>query len=115
MSNSYFSGNKAADVAMTKIQTSQTSSTSSSMAAPSQSGAAKAALTPQEHIDSFMQLEEQEKLIIKSECELITATRVIKGRFELTNKYVYFFDTFSSFYYELGSANDSNDNINMYG
>jgi hypothetical protein len=57
---------------------------------------------------AFSQLEEKEKLLIQSECELITATRVIKGRFELTNKHMYFFDTFSPFYYEH-SLNDSNN------
>ena len=68
---------------------------------------------PQEHIDLFAKLEEKEKLLIKAECELITVTRVIKGRFELTNKYIYFFDTFSSFYCEqTSSANDSNEAVN---
>lgn len=67
--------------------------------------------TPQEHYEAFPQLEEKEKLIIRSECELITVTRVIKGRFELTNKYIYFFDTFSPFYYKEQSDNDSYDNI----
>lgn len=32
-----------------------------------------------------------------------------KGRFELTNKYIYFFDTFSPFYHEH-SLNDSSSN-----
>ena len=63
---------------------------------------------PQEY-EAFLQLEEKEKLIIRNECELITVTRVIKGRFELTNKYIYFFDTYSSFYFEQG-LNESNDN-----
>ena len=63
----------------------------------------------QEYYEAFLQLEEKEKLIIRSECELITVTRVIKGRFELTNKYIYFFDTYSSFYFENQSSfNDSN-------
>lgn len=109
--------NKATVDVMSKSQTSQASTASGSMTSSSQANMGNKAatvLTPQEHIDSFMQLEEQEKLVIKSECELITATRVIKGRFELTNKYIYFFDTFSSFYYELAN-NDSNDNsTHMY-
>jgi len=63
----------------------------------------------QEYYEAFLQLEEKEKLIISSECELITVTRIIKGRFELTNKYIYFFDTYSSFYFENHSSlNDSN-------
>ena len=53
----------------------------------------------QEHYNEYPQLEEKEKIIIRSECEMITVTKVIKGRFELTNKYIYFFDTFSPFYY----------------
>ncbi len=63
----------------------------------------------QEHIAAIPQLEEKEKLIEKSECELITVTKTIKGRFELTNKNIYFFDTYSSFYYEQTVENDSND------
>lgn len=67
----------------------------------------------QEHIEAVSQLEEKEKLLEKSECELITVTKTIKGRFELTNKNLYFFDTFSSFYYhETGGDNDSNDILN---
>jgi hypothetical protein len=69
----------------------------------------------QEHYDLFSQLmDEKEKVIVKSECELITVTRVIKGRFELTNKYIYFFDTFSSFYSEqnINQSNDSAENNN---
>lgn len=53
----------------------------------------------QEHYNEYPQLEEKEKIIIRCECEMITVTKVIKGRFELTNKYIYFFDTFSPFYY----------------
>ncbi|CAF0785781.1 unnamed protein product [Brachionus calyciflorus] len=68
----------------------------------------------QEHYDSMPQLEEKEKVLIKSECELITPTRVIKGRFELTNKYIYFFDTFSPFYYIEQNGNDSSDNVIYY-
>ena len=69
----------------------------------------------QEHYDLFSQLmDEKEKVIVKSECELITVTRVIKGRFELTNKYIYFFDTFSTFYSEqfINQSNDSTENNN---
>ena len=36
--------------------------------------------------------EEKEKLVISSECELVTVTRVVSGRFELTNKNIYFID-----------------------
>jgi len=66
----------------------------------------------QEHIEAISQLEEKEKLLEKSECELITVTKTIKGRFELTNKNIYFFDTFSSFYYHETGDNDSNDILN---
>ena len=78
----------------------------------------------QEQYELFAKLEEKEKLIIKSDCELITVTRIIKGRFELTNKYIYFFDTFSSFYFDKSSSssyaaadsftlvNDANDPSN---
>lgn len=74
--------------------------------------------TPQEeYYEAFLQLEEKEKLIISSECELITVTRIIKGRFELTNKYIYFFDTYSSFYFENNlSLNESNfDSVQNIG
>lgn len=63
-------------------------------------------IAPLEPYEQFAQLEEKEKLLLKSDCELITVTRVVKGRFELTNKYIYFFDTFSPFYYEH-TLNDS--------
>jgi len=46
--------------------------------------------TSAEHVE-LAELEEKEKLLLKSECELITTTRVIKGRFELTNKVNWFF------------------------
>jgi hypothetical protein len=58
----------------------------------------------QEYNDSYLEFEETEKLLIKSECELITMAKVIKGRFELTNKYLYFVDTFSSLYSEKKSC-----------
>jgi hypothetical protein len=66
---------------------------------------------PYEHYESISQLDEKEKLIIRSECELITVTRVIKGRFELTNKCIYFYDTYSLFYCESSQFNDSNESM----
>lgn len=96
---------------LTKTKSSiSNASTSSTTSQPTQKS-----LVPQEHIDLFPKLEEKEKLILKTECELITATRVVKGRFELTNKYIYFFDTFSSFYYEQTSENDSAEAVNENG
>ncbi|RNA31170.1 neurobeachin 1 isoform X2 [Brachionus plicatilis] len=80
----------------------------------------------QEHYNEYPQLEEKEKIIIRCECELITVTKVIKGRFELTNKYIYFFDTFSPFYYleemngydfsyyEYLNANQNNNSLSGY-
>lgn len=78
----------------------------------------------QEHYNEYSQLEEKEKIIIRSECEMITVTKVIKGRFELTNKYIYFFDTFSPFYYledvngydlSYHEYNNSNNNNSLSG
>ena len=37
--------------------------------------------------------QDSEKFVVSEECELIVFMSVIKGRFELTNKYVYFFDS----------------------
>ena len=37
--------------------------------------------------------QEQEKFVMSEECELVTLMSVIKGRFELTSSYVYFFDS----------------------
>jgi hypothetical protein len=63
-------------------------------------------------LDAFAQLEEKEKLIIRCDCELITVTKVVKGRFELTNKYIYFYDTFSPFYtVDEHFINDSGENL----
>ncbi|CAF4337835.1 unnamed protein product, partial [Rotaria magnacalcarata] len=38
-------------------------------------------------------LEEKEKMIIGTQCSLITSTLVTEGKLEITNKYIYFFDT----------------------
>ena len=35
----------------------------------------------------------QERLILSEDCELITFMSVVKGKFELTTNYVYFFDS----------------------
>ena len=43
-----------------------------------------------------VQFEEKEKLFLSTECELVTVTRIITGRFELTSKYIYFFDLTSA-------------------
>lgn len=88
------------------------SSTSPSITNSSQLNQPSIKALSHEHIEAISQLEEKEKLIEKSECELITVTRTIKGRFELTNKNIYFFDTFSSFYYEQTGENDSNEVLN---
>ena len=36
--------------------------------------------------------QDKEKLILAEECELVTLVEVIKGRLEVTNTHVYFFD-----------------------
>ena len=36
---------------------------------------------------------DQEKFIMSEECELVTLMSVVKGRFELTSSFVYFFDS----------------------
>jgi hypothetical protein len=36
---------------------------------------------------------EQEKLVVSEECELVTLMSVVRGRFELTTAYLYFFDS----------------------
>jgi len=38
-------------------------------------------------------LVDQEKFVMSEECELVTMMSVVKGRFELTNNFLYFFDT----------------------
>jgi len=38
-------------------------------------------------------LEEKEKIIIGTSCSLITSTTITEGKFEITNKYIYFFDS----------------------
>ncbi|CAF1147923.1 unnamed protein product [Rotaria sordida] len=38
-------------------------------------------------------LEEKEKMIIGAQCSLITSTSVTDGKLEITNRYVYFFDS----------------------
>jgi hypothetical protein len=86
-------------------------SASSSTATPPQP---KSTL-PYEHYETTPQLEEKEKLIIRSECELITVTKAVKGRFELTNKYIYFYDTYSLFYCESSQFNDSNESVTNAG
>ena len=56
-------------------------------------------------------LEDKEKLLLSTECELVTVTRSIHGRFELTNKYIYFFDLSNSFFAsQLNNNNDSSNN-----
>lgn len=35
----------------------------------------------------------QERLLLSEDCELITFMSVVKGKFELTTNYVYFFDS----------------------
>jgi hypothetical protein len=99
---------RSSSVSSSIASSTQTSSTNNNSSYNSSSANASKAVQ-QEYYEAFLQLEEKEKLIVRSECELITVTRVVKGRFELTNKYVYFFDTYSSFYYEQG-LNESNDN-----
>eukprot|EP00090_Calanus_glacialis_P023550 TRINITY_DN363_c0_g1_i1.p1 TRINITY_DN363_c0_g1~~TRINITY_DN363_c0_g1_i1.p1 ORF type:complete len:2732 (-),score=430.45 TRINITY_DN363_c0_g1_i1:184-7587(-) len=37
--------------------------------------------------------QDQEKFIMSEECELVTLMSVVKGRFELTNNFIYFFDS----------------------
>jgi hypothetical protein len=54
-------------------------------------------------------LEDKEKLLLSSECELVTVTRSIHGRFELTNKYIYFFDLSNSFFNTQSNYNNNND------
>ena len=101
---------------MTSSVVSSTSTTttgySSASGAPSASSQPAPVQPPKEYYES--QLEEKEKLLIKSECELITVTRIIKGRFELTNRNIYFFDTFSTFYNEqaVNSSNDASQTAN---
>lgn len=53
-------------------------------------------------------LEDKEKLLLSTECELVTVTRSIHGRFELTNKYIYFFDLSNSYFVSQLNSNDSN-------
>ena len=36
---------------------------------------------------------DQEKFLLSEECELVTLMSVVKGRFELTNSFIYFFDS----------------------
>ena len=36
--------------------------------------------------------QQQEKLVLQEECELITVMEVIKGRLEVTTSHIYFFD-----------------------
>ena len=36
---------------------------------------------------------EQEKFLTSEECELVTLMSVVRGRFELTNTFIYFFDS----------------------
>lgn len=95
------------DSGISSTPLSRTSSVSSSVTLTTSMVSGSATMKPHEY-EAFSQLEEKEKLVLRTECELVTVTRVIKGRFELTNKYIYFFDTFSPFYYEH-SLNDSNE------
>jgi hypothetical protein len=52
--------------------------------------------TTNQHLNTSLrndsQFEEKEKLFLSTECELVTVTRIITGHFELTGKYIYFFD-----------------------
>ncbi|UJR10639.1 hypothetical protein I4U23_014834 [Adineta vaga] len=38
-------------------------------------------------------LDEKEKIIIGTQCSLITSTSITEGKLEITNKYIYFFDS----------------------
>ena len=61
-------------------------------------------------------LEDKEKLLLSSECELVTVTRSIHGRFELTNKYIYFFDLSNTLFTSQinnNSSNDSNSDVSL--
>lgn len=108
---------KSTPSSMTSSVVSSTSSSTttgySSGSAPSASSQPAPVQAPKEYYES--QLEEKEKLLLKSECELITVTRIIKGRFELTNRNIYFFDTFSTFYNEqaLNNSNDASQTLNL--
>lgn len=105
---------RSSSVSSFATTTTTTSNSAANNSASSQTPA-RARLVSQEHYDAQTpHLEEKEKLIIRSECELITVTRVIKGRFELTNKYIYFFDTFSSFYFEQETNKQINDFTDDY-
>ena len=39
-----------------------------------------------------VRLQQQEKLVLQEECELITVMEVITGRIEVTTSHIYFFD-----------------------
>ncbi len=54
-------------------------------------------------------LDEKEKLILDTQCSLITSTSTIDGKLEITNKYIYFFDSTpkkSDFKYPLSWLQD---------
>jgi hypothetical protein len=90
------------------------SSTNTTQTITSSTTSIKPTNLPPEQIEAFNQLEEKEKLILKCDCELITITKAVKGRFELTNKYIYFFDLSSTFYTSFDDqilVNDSSENL----
>lgn len=66
------------------------------------------------------QFEDKEKIVLIAQCELVTMTRSISGRFELTNKYIYFFDlsnsSFSSLQFDTTKFNNQtiNDNYSAF-